>query len=254
MKYETHKTPKIRLNKFISSTHLCSRRHAEKLITNGYISVNGVITKNLATIVTTNDIISFKNKPIHITHKKTYILFNKPLNCITTTYDPQHRRTVIDYINTKERLYPVGRLDRNTTGLLLLTNDGDLTTLLTHPASKIQKIYKVSLDKIISPTDEQRIKKTIYLDDGIFYFDNVEINTNRTSLTLTLHSGKNRIIRRVFEKLHYRIISLERINYAGITANNLPQGKYRTLTTTEINMLKKLTQNPKNNHNILQHT
>ncbi|MBQ2349760.1 MAG: rRNA pseudouridine synthase [Cytophagales bacterium] len=239
MFHDTSNEIKIRLNKFISRSSLCSRRHAEKLIRNGDISVNGVITTHLATVVTTNDIVYYKNKQIQINNKKTYIVFNKPLNCLTTSYDPQHRRTVMDYIKSPERLYPVGRLDRNTTGVLLLTNDGDMTTLLTHPSSEIQKIYNITIDKSLTSTDEQRLRTTISLPDGMFKFDKVAINNDRTSLTLTLHSGRNRIIRRVFEQLQYRIISLERINYAGITVNNLPLGRYRHLTPHEINTLKK---------------
>ena len=174
------------------------------------------------------------------------MLLNKPINCLTTLYDPQHRRTILDYIKTKERLYPVGRLDRNTSGVLLLTNDGEMTTSLTHPSYNIKKIYKASLDKSLTKTDEQLLKKTIPLEDGPFAFDHVKIlDDKRTELSLTLHSGRNRIIRRVFDKLNYRLLALERISYAGITTRNLPRGDSRKLTQTEINNLKKLIKGKK---------
>ena len=231
----------LRLNKFISHTSLCSRRHADILIKNGHISVNGTITRTLSTIVTNSDVVTYKNKPLRLIKNPKYILLNKPLNCLTTLYDPQHRRTVLDYVKTKERLYPVGRLDRNTSGVLLLTNDGKMTTLLTHPSSNIKKIYKASLDTALTKTDEQLLKKTIPLEDGPFAFDDVKIlDDKRTELTLTLHSGRNRIIRRVFDKLNYRLLALERISYAGITTRNLPRGTSRPLTQTEINNLKNL--------------
>lgn len=229
----------IRLNKFLSNNGICSRRKADKLILKGLICVNDKKVTELGYKVSDNDTIKYKNRIIQNNKSKyKYVLLNKPINCVTTLHDPQHRRTVIDVINDKSLgyLYPIGRLDRNTTGILLLTNDGNLAHRLSHPSFEIIKIYDVELDKTLTMSDKQKLMKGVKLEDGIIKCDGIEIK-NDNHIHVTLHSGKNRILRRLFEYMHYRIKSLDRINYGGITKKGLMRGKWRYLLKNELDAI-----------------
>jgi 23S rRNA pseudouridine2605 synthase len=232
----------VRLNKWISNAGICSRREADELIQAGRITVNGEKITTLGYQVRTTDIVKFRDKVLK-PNKNVYILFNKPRNCITTAFDPEGRRTVLDFVKgaCQERVYPVGRLDRNTTGLLVLTNDGDLAQKLAHPSYQIKKIYQVELASPIHPKDFASIKAGVSLKDGIVKVDSVAIVENDESkLGIEIHSGKNRIIRRLFEHLGYQIINLDRVMYANLTKKELPRSKWRFLTNQEVNYLKNL--------------
>ena len=230
-----------RLNQFISRSGVTSRRKADILIESGKIKVNGKIVKKLGTKVSVEDKIEFNRKQITIQRYK-YLVLNKPKNFITTLSDEKKRKTVLDLINNAcaERLFPVGRLDKNTTGVLLFTNDGDLSQKLIHPKHKIKKEYHVSLNKKISMLDFEKIKKGIDLEDGKIKVDEIRIinNTYNKELLLTLHSGRNRIVRRIFEFLDYEVLKLDRILFAGISKKNTPRGKWRFLNNKEIGFLK----------------
>ncbi len=230
-----------RLNQFISRSGVTSRRKADILIESGKIKVNGKIVKKLGTKVSVEDKIEYNRKQITIQRYK-YLVLNKPKNFITTLSDEKKRKTVLDLINNAcaERLFPVGRLDKNTTGVLLFTNDGDLSQKLIHPKHKIKKEYHVSLNKKISMLDFEKIKKGIDLEDGKIKVDEIRIinNTYNKELLLTLHSGRNRIVRRIFEFLDYEVLKLDRILFAGISKKNTPRGKWRFLNNKEIGFLK----------------
>ena len=231
----------IRLNKFIANTGLCSRREADELIQNGKIKVNGKVISELGTKVSVKDKVQYGKKSLK-PEKHIYFLLNKPKNYITTTKDPQNRKTVMHLMSKvcKERIYPVGRLDRMTTGLLLFTNDGDLSRKLMHPSTEVQKIYQVTIDKPLKTADLNKIKNGIELDDGIAEIDSIKFdkgNTEKKIIALTLHSGKNRIIRRLFAHLNYKIVKLDRVYFAGLTKKDLPRGRSRPLTKLEIGML-----------------
>ena len=230
-----------RLNQFISRSGVTSRRKADILIESGKIKVNGKIVKKLGTKVSVEDKIEYNRKQITIQRYK-YLVLNKPKNFITTLSDEKKRKTVLDLINNAcaERLFPVGRLDKNTTGVLLFTNDGDLSQKLIHPKHKIKKEYHVSLNKKISMLDFEKIKKGIDLEDGKIKVDEIRIsnNTYNKELLLTLHSGRNRIVRRIFEFFDYEVLKLDRILFAGISKKNTPRGKWRFLNNKEIGFLK----------------
>ena len=230
-----------RLNQFISKSGVTSRRKADILIESGKIKVNGKIVKKLGTKVSVEDKIEYNRKQITIQRYK-YLVLNKPKNFITTLSDEKKRKTVLDLINNAcaERLFPVGRLDKNTTGVLLFTNDGDLSQKLIHPKHKIKKEYHVSLNKKISMLDFEKIKKGIDLEDGKIKVDEIRIinNTYNKELLLTLHSGRNRIVRRIFEFFDYEVLKLDRILFAGISKKNTPRGKWRFLNNKEIGFLK----------------
>ena len=230
-----------RLNQFISRSGVTSRRKADILIESGKIKVNGQIVKKLGTKVSIEDKIEFNGKQITIQRYK-YLVLNKPKNFITTLSDEKKRKTVLDLINNAcaERLFPVGRLDKNTTGVLLFTNDGNLSQKLIHPKHKIKKEYHVSLNKKISMLDFEKIKKGIDLEDGKIKVDEIRIinNTYNKELLLTLHSGRNRIVRRIFEFFDYEVLKLDRILFAGISKKNTPRGKWRFLNNKEIGFLK----------------
>ena len=230
-----------RLNQFISRSGVTSRRKADILIESGKIKVNGKIVKKLGTKVSVEDKIEYNRKQITIQRYK-YLVLNKPKNFITTLSDEKKRKTVLDLINNAcaERLFPVGRLDKNTTGVLLFTNDGDLSQKLIHPKHKIKKEYHVSLNKKISMLDFEKIKKGIDLEDGKIKVDEIRIinNTYNKELLLTLHSGRNRIVRRIFEFFDYEVLKLDRILFAGISKKNTPRGKWRFLNDKEIGFLK----------------
>lgn len=231
----------IRLNKFMANAGVCSRREADEFITAGVISVNGVIVTELGTKVKRGDEIKFHNESVNI-ERKIYILLNKPKDCVTTSDDPQSRRTVMDYVKGAciERIYPVGRLDRNTTGVLLLTNDGDLASKLTHPKYLKKKIYHVQTDKNVAKSDMDQIAAGIQLEDGEIHADEIcytdEVKKNQVGIEI--HSGKNRIVRRIFESLGYRVIKLDRVFFAGLTKKGLRRGDWRFLNETEVNMLQ----------------
>jgi 23S rRNA pseudouridine2605 synthase len=232
----------IRLNRFISNSGLCSRRDADEHIKNGFISVNGKTVTDLATKVSPKDDVRYRNKKL-VAEKKVYILMNKPKDYVTTVEDPHAERTVLDLLDKKlkERVYPVGRLDKATTGVLLLTNDGELTGKLTHPKYKRRKIYHVFLDKAVAKTDLVKLTEGIDLDGNMVIADAVSYADieDKSQIGIELHSGQNRVVRRIFEKLGYNVKKLDRVYFAGLTKKNVPRGKWRFLSEKEIVMLKR---------------
>ena len=232
----------IRLNRYIASAGICSRRDADLLIKDGKIKVNGKVVTEMGFKVKPKDRVSYQGKTLKA-EKLVYILLNKPKDYITTTDDPKQRKTVVELVKKagKERIVPVGRLDRNTTGLLLLTNDGDLHKKLSHPSHEVKKIYHVQLNKPITKRDYQKLRAGFDLDDGPVNLDAVEIvSQGQDELGVELHSGRNRIVRRIFEDLGYDVVKLDRVVYAGLTKKDLPRGKWRRLTSREVIQLKHL--------------
>ena len=231
----------IRLNKFLANAGICSRREADEFITAGVVSVNGEVVTELGTKIKRTDEVKFHDEPVSI-ERKTYILLNKPKDCVTTSDDPQERKTVMDFVKgaCKERIYPVGRLDRNTTGVLLLTNDGDLASKLTHPKYFKKKIYHVYCDKNVTKADLDQIAAGVTLDDGEIHADAISYasETDKSQVGIEIHSGKNRIVRRIFESLGYKVIKLDRVYFAGLTKKGLRRGDWRYLTEQEVNMLR----------------
>lgn len=231
----------IRLNKFLANAGICSRREADEFITAGVVSVNGVVVTELGTKIKRTDEVKFHDQPVSV-ERKVYVLLNKPKDCVTTSDDPQERKTVMDFVKgaCKERIYPVGRLDRNTTGVLLLTNDGDLASKLTHPKYLKKKIYHVYCDKNVTKADLDQIVQGITLDDGEIHADAISYasDTDKSQVGIEIHSGKNRIVRRIFESLGYRVIKLDRVYFAGLTKKGLRRGDWRYLTEQEVNMLR----------------
>lgn len=240
---ETHIDPDapIRLNKYLANAGICSRREADEFIEAGVVKVNGEIVTELGTKVKRSDTVLFHDQLVSI-EKKVYILLNKPKDYVTTSDDPQNRKTVMDLVKgaCRERIYPVGRLDRNTTGVLLLTNDGELATKLTHPQFLKKKIYHVFLDKNVTAADMRQIAEGIELEDGEIHADAVEYasETDRKQVGIEIHSGRNRIVRRIFEHLGYKVIRLDRVFFAGLTKKNVRRGDWRFLTEKEVNMLR----------------
>jgi len=234
-------TAPIRLNKFLANAGVCSRREADEFILAGNVTVNGEVVKELGTKVLRTDEIMFRDKPVTL-EKKVYVLLNKPKDYVTTSDDPQQRKTVMDLVKDvcPERIYPVGRLDRNTTGVLLLTNDGDLASKLTHPSFLKKKVYHVFLDKNVTAHDMQLIAEGIELEDGEIHADAIEYPDERdkSQIGIEIHSGKNRIVRRIFEHLGYRVVKLDRVQFAGLTKKNLRRGDWRFLTEKEVEMLR----------------
>ncbi|WP_428978177.1 pseudouridine synthase [Bacteroides caecigallinarum] len=231
----------IRLNKYLANAGICSRREADEFITAGVVSVNGVVVTELGTKVHRNDEVKFHDQPVNI-ERKVYILLNKPKDCVTTSDDPQERKTVMDFVKNacKERIYPVGRLDRNTTGVLLLTNDGEMASKLTHPKYLKKKIYHVYCDKNVTKADLDQIVQGITLEDGEIHADAISYasDTDKSQVGIEIHSGKNRIVRRIFEHLGYKVIKLDRVYFAGLTKKGLRRGDWRFLTENEVNMLR----------------
>ena len=231
----------MRLNKFMSNSGICSRREADEFIQQGLVKVNGKVVTELGTKIGHNDIVEYDEKVVTM-QSKCYILLNKPKDCVTTTDDPNGRMTVMDLIKgaCPERVYPVGRLDRNTTGVLLLTNDGDLASKLTHPKYVKKKIYHVWTDRDIAEEDMQRLADGIELEDGPIHADAISYanETDRNQAGVEIHSGRNRIVRRMFESLGYHVTKLDRVYFAGLTKKNLPRGRWRYLTQEEVNFLK----------------
>jgi 23S rRNA pseudouridine2605 synthase len=231
----------IRLNKYLANAGVCSRREADEFITAGVVSVNGEVVTELGTKVKRTDVIKFHEESVSL-ESKVYVLLNKPKDCVTTSDDPQARLTVMDLVKgaCKERIYPVGRLDRNTTGVLLLTNDGDLASKLTHPQFLKKKIYHVFLDKNVTNHDMEQIAAGVTLDDGEIHADAISYatETDKDQVGIEIHSGKNRIVRRIFESLGYKVIKLDRVFFAGLTKKSLRRGEWRYLTEQEVNMLR----------------
>ncbi len=238
---KTDKDGLIRLNKYIANSGLCSRREADEFIAKGQITVNGVEVRELGTKVKLTDEVRFKDKALD-PEKKVYILLNKPKDYVTTVEDPNATRTVMDLIEgaCEQRVYPVGRLDRNSTGLLLFTNDGELTKQLTHPSFMKRKIYEVGLDRNVAPEDMEAIRKGVDVEGEIVAADAIEYadDYDKSVIGIEIHSGQNRIVRRIFESLNYRVTKLDRVYFAGLTKKNLPRGKWRFLSQKEVNMLK----------------
>jgi len=231
----------IRLNKFLANAGVCSRREADEFITAGVVTVNGEVATELGTKIKRSDEVKFHDQLVSI-EKKVYVLLNKPKDYVTTSEDPQNRKTVMDLVRNacRERIYPVGRLDRNTTGVLLLTNDGELASKLTHPKFLKKKIYHVYTDKNVTAADLRQMAEGVKLEDGEIKADAVEYasETDRKQVGIEIHSGKNRIVRRIFEALGYRVIKLDRVFFAGLTKKNLRRGDWRFLTEKEVNMLR----------------
>ena len=240
---ETHIDPNepLRLNKYLANAGVCSRREADEYIQAGEITVNGTVVTELGTKVLRSDEVKFHDKPVTL-EKKVYVLLNKPKDCVTTSDDPQQRKTVMDIVGNvcPERIYPVGRLDRNTTGVLLLTNDGDLASKLTHPKFLKKKVYHVFLDKNVTASDMKQISEGIELEDGEIHADEIAYasDTDKSQVGIEIHSGKNRIVRRIFEHLGYRVVKLDRVQFAGLTKKNLRRGDWRFLTEKEVEMLR----------------
>ncbi len=243
VKYKENIDPNtpIRLNKYLANAGVCSRREADSYITAGVVKVNGEIVNELGVKVKRGDLVSFHDQPVRL-ESKVYVLLNKPKNCVTTSDDPENRMAVMDLVKNAcpERIYPVGRLDRNTTGVLLLTNDGDLASKLTHPKFKKKKIYQVTLDRDVAIEDMQAIADGVELDDGEIHADSIAYQSEDSLnvVGIEIHSGRNRIVRRIFEKLGYQVIKLDRVYFAGLTKKNIPRGKWRYLSEKEVNMLR----------------
>ncbi len=231
----------MRLSKYVAHCGICSRRQATEYIKAGHVKVNGQVEKNPAIEIQSSDVVMFKDEVIKIVEKKVYLLLNKPKNTVTTLKDEKGRRTVIDLVRSKtdERIFPVGRLDRNTTGLLILTNDGDLANRLAHPKYEVRKIYQATLDKELSQNHFDEIKKGFELEDGPVQVDKISyIHNNPKEIGLEIHIGRNRIVRRIFEHFGYHVVKLDRVFYGGLTKKDLPRSFSRHLTEKELIMLR----------------
>ncbi len=234
----------IRLNKYIANAGICSRREADTLIESGVIKINGKTVTQLGTKVMPGDVVKYAGGVLK-GEKNVYLLLNKPKAYITTMDDPENRRTVMMLVEKAcpERIYPVGRLDRNTSGVLLFTNDGEMAKRLTHPKHVVHKVYHVQLEQPLSKTDMLKIASGIKLEDGVIKPDKIEWvgdGKDRKQVGIELHSGRNRIVRRIFEALEYKIVKLDRVVFAGLTKKNLPRGRWRFLEKDEINLLKRI--------------
>lgn len=230
----------MRLNRFIANAGICSRRDADKYISAGLVTVNGKVVSELGVKVKMTDDVRFDGRRL-IPEKKVYLVLNKPKDYVTTTDDPYAEHMVIDLVKNAcpERIYPVGRLDKSTTGVLLFTNDGELSDKLTHPSHRVKKIYQVSLDKPLTKNDMLRIAEGIELEDGLIAADAINyVEGNKSEIGLEIHSGRNRIVRRIFEHLGYRVKKLDRVFFAGITKKNVSRGKWRFLSEKEVQFLK----------------
>ncbi len=231
----------IRLNRYISNTGLCSRREADEYIKQGLIKVNGEVVSEMGVKVNPDDEICYKDK-ILSSQRKIYLLLNKPKGFVTSVDEPKGKKIVMDLVRSacKERIYPVGRLDKMTTGVLLFTNDGDLSLKLTHPSNRMRKVYQVSLDKPLTEEDLEKLANGIELEDGQIAFDSIAYTDpeNKTQIGVEIHSGKNRIVRRMFESVGYKVIKLDRVYFAGLTRKGLKRGKWRFLSPEEVAFLK----------------
>ena len=237
-------TGQIRLNKYLADSGICSRREADDLILAGAVSVNGVVVTELGTKVNTTDKVVYGGETLN-REKLRYVLLNKPKGVITTSDDPYERHTVMELVEgaCQERIYPVGRLDRNTIGLLLLTNDGDLAKTLTHPSHEVKKLYHATLDKPLTKNDLMKIREGLILEDGPIEVDAIDWvvdDPTKREIGIEIHSGRNHIVRRIFESLGYEVVKLDRVMFAGLTKQNLPRGHWRFLTPSEISILKRI--------------
>jgi pseudouridine synthase len=239
----------VRLNKYLALSGVGSRRKNDELILSGVVKVNGRVVKELGTkIDPSSDHVTVNGKPVSQSERPLYILFNKPKDCITTVSDERGRTTIMDYVRLRERIYPVGRLDRDTTGVLLLTNDGDLAHLLTHPSTGIEKLYRVRVDKTLADSDLRQLAKGVRLSDGIARSRHASIlpQTRRFEAIVTVTEGRNHLVKRMFEAMGYKVKRLDRIAFAGLTADGLARGKWRFLTRRELVALKSNRQEAKN--------
>ncbi len=240
---KTNSNGEIRLNRYIANAGICSRREADNYIQAGVVTINGQVCTELGTRVKPGEEVRFDGRLLN-PEKKVYLLLNKPKDVVTTTDDPHAEATVMELIKDacKERIYPVGRLDKNTTGLLFFTNDGELSKKLTHPSSNIEKVYQVTLDKPLTKNHMNEIAGGIELEDGLIAADAISYidNEKKDEIGIEIHSGKNRIVRRIFEHLGYRIKKLDRVSFAGLTKKQVPRGKWRFLSPEEVNFLKML--------------
>ncbi|MDD2559810.1 MAG: pseudouridine synthase, partial [Bacteroidales bacterium] len=228
-------------NKFLSNAGVCSRREADEFIQAGVVKVNGEVVSELGVKIKPTDEVVFHDQPVNI-ERKVYVLLNKPKDCVTTSDDPQERLTVMDLVKNacRERIYPVGRLDRNTTGVLLLTNDGDLASKLSHPKYEKRKIYQATLDRDLTEEDMQKVAKGIVLDDEKIAVDEISFVSldQKNVIGIEIHSGQNRVVRRIFEQVGYKVYKLDRVYFAGLTKKNLPRGRWRYLSDKEVSLLK----------------
>lgn len=242
-KYKKEEKPEdIRLNKYIANAGICSRRKADEYIKEGMVEVDGKVVTEMGHKLTGKEKVTFQGKRV-IPGKKYYVLLNKPKGYITTTSDERGRDTVMDLVSSAadERLYPVGRLDRNTTGVLLLTNDGNLAQKLMHPSFMVEKVYKVELNRKLTEADLEKIRKGVVLEDGLAEVDDIQyVDGDKKIIGIQIHIGKNRIVRRIFESLGYIVMKLDRVLYAGLTKKNLPRGKWRHLTKDELAFLQRI--------------
>ena len=232
----------VRINRYLAMAGVCSRRKADELILSGSITINNKVILNLASKVNTEtDVVAVGGAKVKLKKNNLYILFNKPKDCITTLKDELGRRTIMQYINLRERVFPVGRLDRNTTGVLLLTNDGDFANNLMHPSGEVLKKYRASLDNTLTNEYKEKLEKGVYLEDGKTSPAKIDIinRTNGKEVLLTIHEGKNRQIHRMFLSLGYEVKKLERVSYARLTIKGIERGKWRHLTSQEIKNLRK---------------
>lgn len=233
----------MRLNKFIANAGICSRREADGLITNGLVSINGEVVKVLGTKVEPTDVVTYKGKKLSLS-SKVYLLLNKPKDYITTTNDPENRRTVMELVNNTgtDRVFPVGRLDRNTTGVLLFTNDGELMQNLIHPSANVEKVYSAVLDKALTPKDLDQLVSGVTLEDGEMHADRIALidHDDKRRVGIEIHSGRNRIIHRMFEHLGYKVLRLDRVLFAGLDKRNLKRGDWRFLNEKEIRNLRNI--------------
>jgi 23S rRNA pseudouridine2605 synthase len=231
----------IRLNKFLANAGVCSRREADELIMAGVVTVNDQLVTELGTKILRADKVMIHDQLVS-PDKRVYLLLNKPKDCVTTSDDPYAKLTVMDLVRSacRERIYPVGRLDRNTTGVLLLTNDGDLAAKLTHPKYNKKKIYQVMLDKPLEQEDFNKLMEGITLEDGEIKADDLNYidESDLRKIGIEIHSGRNRIVRRIFEHLGYRVLKLDRVYFAGLTKKNLKRGQWRFLSEREVNVLR----------------
>jgi 23S rRNA pseudouridine2605 synthase len=236
-----HEDELIRLNKYLASTGICSRREADEFIKAGLVTVNGKLVTELGVKIKPGDLVKYNGETLR-EEKKVYILINKPKDYITTVEDPHAKKTILDLVKgaCKERVYPVGRLDRNTTGVLLLTNDGELTKRLTHPKFEKLKIYHIQLNKNLKYADLEKVATGIHLDDGLIKADAISYtdSTDKSQVGIEIHSGRNHIVRRIFESLGYEVVKLDRVYFAGLTKKSLHRGEWRFLSEKEVNMLK----------------
>ena len=235
-------TGEIRLNKYLADSGICSRREADDLILAGAVTVNGQVVTELGTKVKTTDKVVYGGQALN-REKLRYVLLNKPKGVITTSDDPYERHTVMDLVEgaCQERIYPVGRLDRNTIGLLLLTNDGELAKTLTHPSHEVKKLYHVTLNKPLTTKDFEKIQNGLMLEDGPIEVDKIDYVTDDPTMRevgVEIHSGRNHIVRRIFESLGYRVVKLDRVQFAGLTKKSLRRGDWRFLTEKEVEMLR----------------